>query len=316
MPFFDSVPQSILRWAAAAVSGPTGRVRVHSITGLREGGSPWLLRFEGNTVGLDGRSAAVLRLGYLDDEGQRAGFEIETRVFDLASTYQLPTPRLIAADLDGTETGELAILSTVLEGSSRIRTRPGPDRMRAFGIAAAAIHRVPAGACTALPRRQRPIEPVDFAAYRREHGCNELLTEAEAIVQQMPVPDGEPTLVHGDLWQGNVLWSKSRLTGIVDWDCAGYGESGIDLGSARCDAALIYGLRYADEVLLGWQTAVDREAADLEYWDLVAALSTPPDMIEFVAPIQDHGRTDLGATALARHRDTFLRDALDRLKRA
>ena len=44
---------ALLRWAAAAVDPAA---RVEDLTGLREGGSPWLLRLSG------GRDA-VLRLG-------------------------------------------------------------------------------------------------------------------------------------------------------------------------------------------------------------------------------------------------------------
>ena len=43
------------------------------------------------------------------------------------------------------------------------------------------------------------------------------------------------------------------LTAVLDWDAAGTGSPGIDLGSVRLDAALCYGQDAAAEVLAGWR---------------------------------------------------------------
>ena len=48
-------------------------------------------------------------------------------------------------------------------------------------------------------------------------------------------------------------------------------------------------------------------------WDLVAALTTPPDMTQWLSVAHDHGRVDLDAATLNNRRDTFLRSALDQL---
>jgi aminoglycoside phosphotransferase (APT) family kinase protein len=80
-------------------------------------------------------------------------------------------------------------------------------------------------------------------------------------------------LVHGDLWCGNTLWDGSRLTAVLDWDCAGVGPPGIDLGSLRCDAAWCHGIEAAEHVLDGWEAETGRTASDVPYWDAVAALS-------------------------------------------
>jgi aminoglycoside phosphotransferase (APT) family kinase protein len=119
--------------------------------------------------------------------------------------------------------------------------------------------------------------------------------------------------VHGDLWQGNALWLGDTLTGLVDWDCAGAGPPGVDLGSLRCDAAVCFGLEAADDVLAGWEELAGRPAADVAHWDVVAALSTPPDMGWFVGAIAGQGRPDLSQDVLVRRRDAFLQAALDRL---
>jgi hypothetical protein len=50
------------------------------------------------------------------------------------------------------------------------------------------------------------------------------------------------------------------------------------------------------------------------YWDVVAALSTPPEIDWFAAAISGMtGRPDLTKDLLRARRDEFLADALDRL---
>lgn len=303
-----------MQWASRAVAGGAP---VESVTGLLSGDSPWLLRFAGHGKsqgpGNGSNPAAVLRFAPLDDDSARAGFDVEACALDVAAAHGIPAPRLIALDLDGTAAGALAILLSVVDGTSRIPMKPIPGRLRAFGAACAAINSIPAPAEPRLPHRIRPISGVDFAAVRRARGTKGLVADAEQAVAELPVPDAERVFVHGDLWQGNTLWVGDELSALVDWDCSGVGSYGVDLGSARCDAAVMYGPEFAADVLAGWQEGSGRAAEDVAYWDVVAALSTPPAMAEFVPPIQGQGRTDLDQPILAERRDAFLRAALDKL---
>jgi hypothetical protein len=110
------------------------------------------------------------------------------------------------------------------------------------------------------------------------------------------------------------LVTDGPLDESVDWDCAGLGAAGIDVGSLRCDAAMCCGLDAPDHVLAGWQREAERPADSLAYWDAVAALSTPPDIGWFTDAVSDMaGRPDLTKRLLCERRDAFLADALDRL---
>jgi aminoglycoside phosphotransferase (APT) family kinase protein len=134
---------------------------------------------------------------------------------------------------------------------------------------------------------------------------------AEEAVARGARPCGRPVLVHGDLWQGNALWQGTTITGLIDWDCAGVGDPGVDLGSLRCDAAFCYGAQAPAHVLRGWQEEAGRPADRVAYWDLVAALSSPPDMGWFPLSMALQGRPDLDHSAMLARRDEFLRQALE-----
>jgi len=298
--------ERVLRWVIDAVGGGT---RVAAVAGLREGANPWSLRFDPA-----GRvEAAVLRLGDPADPDQCGRFATEVAALRVAGDHRLPAARLIAADLDGSAAGVLAVLTDLLPGHSRIPSVASTERLRGLGATAAALQAVPLAPRAALPLRTRSIADVDFAARRREKGTTALLAAAEERLAQLPAPGGPTVFVHGDLWFGNTLWSGDRCTGLVDWDCAGAGSPGIDLGGARFDAALMFGPPAAEQVLEGWQRAAGRRAEQVAYWDVVAALGTLADMAFCVPALHDQGRTDLDAGLLGQRRDAFLSTALSRL---
>ena len=278
---------------------------------MKEGANPWLLTFEPACR----VQAAVLRLGDPADPGDRRRFATEVAALRVAGEHRLPAARLIATDLDGTETGVLAVLTTILPGDSKIPSVASTERLRSLGAAAAALQAVSLAPRPALPLRTHSIADVDFAARRREQGTTALLTAAEECLDRLPAPEGPTVFVHGDLWHGNTLWSGDRCTGLVDWDCAGAGSPGIDLSGARFDAALLFGLPAADEVLEGWQRATGRRADQLAYWDVVAATCSLADMSFCVPVMHDQGRPDLDARILGERRDAFLAAALARLER-
>jgi aminoglycoside phosphotransferase (APT) family kinase protein len=268
-----SLDPGLLEWAVRAAAPGA---EVAEVRGLRDGGSPWLVRLGRG----GGGRGVVLRVG---GDRDRSALGTEVAALRLAAEHRLPAPRLLAAELDGDTP---VVLVERLEGSSAIPPDRPPARLRTLGRAAAAL------------RRRPPVRP--------------LLLEAEARVAG-PRPGEADVFVYGDLWQGNALWLGDTLTGLVDWDCAGAGPPGVDLGSLRCDAAVCFGLEAADDVLAGWEELAGRPAADVAHWDVVAALSTPPDMGWFVGAIAGQGRPDLSQDVLVRRRDAFLRAALDRL---
>lgn len=278
--------------------------RIISATGLREGGNPWLLHIEHTT----GTTDAVLKL---DQAGDSPGFVTELAALRLAEEHGIAAPRVLGFELHEPR----AVLETLLPGTSTIPAEAGEERLSALGRAAAAIQTVEVQASPDLPARVRPISVSDFSRDRRtgKDHSTPLLAAADELVAGLPVPAAPARLVHGDLWQGNMLWTGDTVSGLIDWDMAGVGHPGIDLSSLRLDAALMFGSEAAAPVLAAWQDATGQTVDDLAYWDAVAALNQPGDMSGFAPVIQDQGRHDLTAAVLNDRRDSFLRDALERL---
>jgi catechol 2,3-dioxygenase-like lactoylglutathione lyase family enzyme len=76
----------VVEWVLAAVGGD----RLVSVTGLREGGPPWLMRYEG----FGGAGSVVLRVGAPETAGTQ---KFEVCGIELASARGVPAPGVIAA---------------------------------------------------------------------------------------------------------------------------------------------------------------------------------------------------------------------------
>jgi aminoglycoside phosphotransferase len=270
-------------------------------TGLRAGSPPWLLEIRLP----DGRPMrAVLRVGA---EPEELAVEAEAQRF--AGVNGIPAAGVLAFRLER----PALILLEALTGSTAVPEATPVERLHASGELAARISR-----CRppeSFPVRTRPISGVDFGALRRGHSHPAFL-RAEAALARARTSEPPTSFVHGDLWQGNLLWEGETLSGVLDWDCAGRGASSLDLASLRLDAAMSWGIDAAAHVLDGWQTAAGRKPADLAYWDVVAALATPIDLGWFVEATHEQGRSDLNRDTMVARRDAFLDCATDRLERA
>lgn len=282
----------VLEWAAAILDAEVTVMR-----GLRDGGSPWLLRA--------GDREVVLRVA---GAGQVA--ETATEVAAMTCVAQVASAGLPVPDLLGYDLAERTryglIITARMPGTSMIPPVPDPERLQALGAAAALISSIEITPTPALPARSRPIEAEDFPGMRRDLGASDLLLAAEAAIATTRPGDTRTGLVHGDLWHGNTLWHDGKLTAVLDWDCAGVGPAGIDLGSLRCDAAWCHGIEAAGHILHGWEAEAGRPASDIAYWDAVAGLASPPDMGWFPLSMALQGRHDLTREIMRERRDAFL----------
>lgn len=340
--------EEITDWAARAI-GAHGRCVSATPLYTWRPDPPWVLNFHYGSQPLN----AVLRMAPADAPlgAIQAVVGRIIAALELAERYRVPAPRLIAVDAEGVTTGRPALLETFLPGSSTVPSEPSSARLRAFGAALATFSAAWAVPSEHLPLGTAGID-IDHAAAQRRRavrydnaspaeravmiqeicetsecqpeqairiitepagGRSQLLELADDRLTSIEVPDGGTVLVHGDIWQGNTLWVGDQLTGIIDWDAARIGHPGIDLGAARLDAAVLFGIDAAADVLGGWQQSstmtLDPEA--IAYWDARAAVNTPADM----GPPNDmYDRPDLDRATVSRRRDEFLQAALRALR--
>jgi aminoglycoside phosphotransferase (APT) family kinase protein len=93
-----------------------------------------------------------------------------------------------------------------------------------------------------------------------------------------PAPQTHRCFIHRDYHHGNTLWSRGRLTGVVDWNQASWGPAPIDLGHMRWNLALDYGIQAAEEFLAIYRTLTAGAIQHHPYWDVVTVIDLIGDI--------------------------------------
>jgi aminoglycoside phosphotransferase (APT) family kinase protein len=204
-----------------------------------------------------------VRADWLAEEPDLA--EHEARVLDLLEPTPVDAPRLVAVDPDGAECGVPAVLMTRMPG--RVRWAPGDVEgfVTRLVDAMLSVHavRVPAGVELRPFRpygRGKPLEP--------PRGTTVPDAWWRAIeVHAGAAPRDEAVLVHRDFHPGNVLWSGSEVSAVIDWSSASVGAPEVDVAHCRVNLAVALGVDVADRFLAIYRDRSGRDDYD-PYWDL------------------------------------------------
>jgi aminoglycoside phosphotransferase (APT) family kinase protein len=262
------LPAPTVRWVAEAI-GPGSRVT--SARRLRPGG--WHVNHAIDVT--DGRGCVhrlVLRRwarpGWeLDDPDYTA--ERELRVLGLLGATPVPAPATVAADPAGVHCDVPTLLLTRLPGHPPTPADRGGDSFcRELAAVLAGIHDVDGATARQLPPYHLYYDRAEAKPARwMPHGA--VWEAAAAAVRESP-PESPMALIHRDYHPENTLWSRRRLTGVVDWTQASQGPRGLDVGHMRWNLVADHGRPAADRFLACYRAETGRALDDQPYWDLVA----------------------------------------------
>jgi aminoglycoside phosphotransferase (APT) family kinase protein len=120
-----------------------------------------------------------------------------------------------------------------------------------------------------------------------------------------------PVLTHDDYWPGNSVWQRGRLSGIVDWSTAEFGDPRTDVAQCRVDLTMMYGPGWADEFARCYVEAGGASMRDLWFWDLARGLSSRRQVHHFVEGYRDYGLREITMDTAGTRLEEFLRRAMD-----
>jgi aminoglycoside phosphotransferase (APT) family kinase protein len=262
------LPDQAVRWVTDAL-GPGSRLL--TARRLRPGG--WHVNHAVDVACADGRVRRLVlrrwaRPGWEADDPDYT-VDREVRVLALLAATPVPVPEVVAADPDGSRCGVPAILATRLPGHP---PRPADAGSRGFcrqlaGTLALIHDEGDRARAVVVPYRlyydRARAEPARWMTGSRTW------VRAVAAVREAPPPAG-PTLIHRDYHPENTLWSRARLTGVVDWTQASWGPPELDVAHMRWNLAADHGQQVADRFLACYRAATGRALANQPYWDLVS----------------------------------------------
>lgn len=195
----------------------------------------------------------------------------EVEALEHARRHRLPVPAVIAADPCGHDVGDgvPALLMARVPG----RALSAPDA-QALAALAAQVHTVTG---VDFPHRYFPwcrdTATAPPPASRRPE-----LWEQALQLWRSAEPAYVACFIHRDLHPGNVLWSRGRVAGLVDWANACTGPAGIDIATCRWNLQEWAGQDAATAFVDSYEVMTGRRHHP--YWDVAKIVEDDWDHVE------------------------------------
>ncbi len=229
----------------------------------------------------------------------------EAAVLTALERSDVPAPHLVASTVDEAAGGP-AVLMTRVPGRMVLMPRDRDDWLGQMAQVLARIHAVKVTGETGVGFESW----LDAGALTPPADASraDIWREVFALVAEKRTAT-RTCFIHQDYQHFNLLWSRERLTGVVDWGGAGVGPPDVDVGHCRLNLTLLFSVQVAERFRELYEAEAGR-AVD-PYWDLHALLSYGPDWKDFL-PLQIHGRAPLEVEGMTRRMEDVLTLALRR----
>ena len=252
------------------------RLEVESEDGAHPGRHSWVLRTDAAAripLSIDRASEfAVLQAAH------QAGVPVAGPIARCADPDVIGAPFLVQRLAPGIAQGRRIVRD------SRI-TEFGPPLAEELGRALARIHAITPSSVT-LPSFTLPMRPAAHAEVQRLRAALDTSADPRPALEYVlawldrNAPERRPlALVHGDFRTGNYLVDDGRLTAVLDWEFAHWGDPAEDIGwlCARCwrfgaDAREVGGIADREPLYRGYDAAseepLDRRV--IPFWEIFA----------------------------------------------
>ncbi len=217
---------------------------------------------------------------------------------------RVPAPRLLGASPDGTETeGVPSLLMTRAPGRVSLTPLDIDAWIRQLAALLPPLH---AGSIDAWTPQPRDLDKLVVPASARRP---DVWTAAKRVIATDP-PSGDPAFVHGDYQHFNVLWSRGRLSALVDWSSARMAPPDIDVGHCRLNLAVLSSVDIAERFRRAYESEAGRRVEP--WWDVHELLAYDETWREFI-PVQVAGRAPVDVQGMTGRVEELLAMALARM---
>ncbi len=231
--------------------------------------------------------------------------EREARVLAAARAAGLPAPELLAASPDGEDAGgHPSLLMTRLPGRVHLAPLDADRWVQQIAVTAARIH----DASIVAPPFESWIDPARLTVPASATRPGLWRTLRDVLVQ--PPAAAPVCFIHRDFQHFNFLWTRERLTGVVDWGSASTGPPDVDIGHCRLNLTVLFSPDRAERLRLAYEAETGRRLSP--WWDLHALASYGDDWPRFI-PFQVHGRAPIDTAGMTARVEDLVAATLRRL---
>jgi hypothetical protein len=255
----------------------------------------------------DGTTRRVVLKRYTDpdwDDDVRALARNEAGALTGAEASRVPAPRLLGVSVDGADTdGVPSLLMTRAAGHVWLPTTNLEPWIRQMAALLPSVH---AGRADVWTRRTRDLDALSVPSAARRP---DLWRSAQRAIDGEP-PTGDRVSIHGDYQHFNILWSRGRLTAVVDWSSAKISAPDRDVGHCRLNLAVLYSADLAERFRAAYETEAGRRLDP--WWDVHQLLAYDDSWRDFI-PVQVAGRAPVDLAGMTDRVEELLAHALARL---
>jgi aminoglycoside phosphotransferase (APT) family kinase protein len=249
------------------------------------------------------------------DRGKKA--EREFKTLALLHKHGIPVPQPLLLDKSGDLLGSPGIVTSFVPGQQIIQPSDESAWVTELAQILAHIHAIPLTEADQRFLLDGNDEVVWFL--RNEKSKEHMLRHPDGRSSWQAVHDLLPTiqpvppaLMHIDYWLGNILWQKGRITAVLDWEEASFGDPGYDVAYLRLELAMLGGAPLADAFLAAYEQANGRSLPTLAFWELAAAARFMPDPEGMISEWQALQAGVYDVAAVKQNFRNFLASALKR----
>jgi aminoglycoside phosphotransferase (APT) family kinase protein len=249
------------------------------------------------------------------DRGEKAAREFKTLA--LLQQHHIPAPTPLLLDKSGDLLGSPGIVTSFIAGQQIIKPANQSAWIAELAQILAQIHAIP------LPKAEERflLDGNDEVIwFLRNNSAKEKMAEHpdgrsvwQAVHDLLPaIQPVPPALMHIDYWLGNILWQDDRITAVLDWEEASYGDPGYDVAYLRLELAMLGTETLADAFLDAYVQASGRPVANLAFWELAAAARFLPNPEGLISEWQTLQAGAYSATAVGQNFSNFIASAIRR----
>jgi aminoglycoside phosphotransferase (APT) family kinase protein len=234
----------------------------------------------------------------------RALVENEAAALVAVEATTVPAPRLLGASPDGADTdGVPSVLMTRAPGRVWL-TPPDLDAwIRQLATLLPSLHAGATGVWTGQPR-----DPSAVTVPRSARRPDVWLASKAVIATEEP--SGAAVLAHGDYQHFNVLWSRGRLSALIDWSSSEIAPPDLDVGHCRLNLAVLFSAEVAERFRLAYEAEAGRRVEP--WWDVHQLLAYDDSWRDFI-PVQVAGRAVVDVRRMTGRVEELLAIGLARL---
>ena len=191
-------------------------------------------------------------------------------------------PQLIASDEDGSQGDVPAVVMSRLPG--RVVLGTDEEYLRQLAAVLPEIHAL-------------TLEVPRYESWGSQRECPDWAERPDLWDEALRVhaassPPADVCVVHRDFQHFNVLWSRGRVSGVVDW--ASQGSPDVDVAHERLNLALLHSVEVAERFRLVYEAEAGRKVDP--WWDLHELVSYLPGWGHYLAtqvnaatPVDEYG---------------------------